>query len=256
MLENNEMSKTYILLHGAWHANWCWKRIIPMLIKHGHTVIAPDLPGHGEDKTPFLNINLKIYVNAVCAMVQLSEKPVVLVGHSMAGVIISQVAENIPYLIDRLIYIAAFIPENNESLMDQGKKSKSSGVSTEILIDEKKNEIDLKKSPRLQELFFNCCTENDTKLGMLLLQKEPFRPFVDSIKVSNERFGKVKKLYIECLQDNAVTPEDQKRMYTSAHCDVVSINADHSPFFSAEDELANAILYYELKNKVTKKMRI
>lgn len=246
--------KTFILVHGAWHGQWSWKYVTPLLKKHGHNVIDSDLPGHGKNEVKFRGITLSTYVNHVTDLVKAQKMPVILAGHSMAGVIISQVAENIPQDIDKLVYIAAFIPGNNESLMQEGKKSKSLGVSTEISIDEQKNEIDLKKTSRVQELFFNCCTENDAKLGMSLLQKEPFRPFVDPIKISDERLGKVKKLYIECLQDNAVAPEDQKRMYTLANCDVVSINADHSPFFSAVDELVNAILNCKLENKLTPKM--
>src|ERR1700733_1981637 len=101
MLYNNELKKTYILLHGAWHAGWCWKHIIPILESHGHTVIVPDLPGHGEDKTPYLDITLKTYIDSITEIIMLMGKPVTLVGHSMAGVIISQIGENIPDRIDQ-----------------------------------------------------------------------------------------------------------------------------------------------------------
>lgn len=45
---------TYVLIHRAWHGGWCWENVIPLLENQGHKVIAPDLPGHGNDKTPVI----------------------------------------------------------------------------------------------------------------------------------------------------------------------------------------------------------
>jgi pimeloyl-ACP methyl ester carboxylesterase len=243
MILQRKQLKTYILVHGAWQANWCWKRILPILIGHGHTVIAPDLPGHGKNKMPASSINLRTYVDSISDVVMSSDKPVVLVGHSMGGVVISQVTENMPEKIDQLIFVTAFIPGNHESLLQEVKKAKTSSVLTELIIDEVENEVDLKKTPQIKELFFNTCCEEDASQFLGLLQKEPFQPFIDPINISKEKFGVVKKLYIECLKDKALKPEDQKRMHSFAKCEVISIsNADHSPFFSAPIELANAFL--------------
>jgi pimeloyl-ACP methyl ester carboxylesterase len=41
----------FVLIHGAWHGGWCWQRVVDILIQRGHAVIAPDLPGHGDDTT-------------------------------------------------------------------------------------------------------------------------------------------------------------------------------------------------------------
>jgi len=49
---------TYVLIHGAWHGSWCWEKVIHLLEKAGHKVIAPDLPGHGKDKTPIQEVTL------------------------------------------------------------------------------------------------------------------------------------------------------------------------------------------------------
>ena len=43
---------TCVLIHGAAHGGWCWYKVVAALEKHGHTALAPDLPGHGKDKTP------------------------------------------------------------------------------------------------------------------------------------------------------------------------------------------------------------
>ena len=46
---------TFVLVHGAWHGAWCWDKVVPLLEAKGHTVVAPDLPGHGDDETPRVN---------------------------------------------------------------------------------------------------------------------------------------------------------------------------------------------------------
>jgi len=245
ILSKNFNSATYVLVHGAWHGGWCWERVIPLLENQGHRVIAPDLPGHGKDVTPFSGITLQTYVDRITESVRMYDHPVVLVGHSMAGVVISQVAENIPDKISALIYIAAFIPMDNESLSSQARKARSAGVSSEMSVNEDKNEIDLRKTDRVRELFFNACDAGHASRGMTLLQKEPFLPFIDTINISHERFGSVRKIYVECLKDEAIKQEDQKRMSAQANCEIVTLeNADHSPFYSAHEDLAKILIKY------------
>ncbi len=40
---------TYLLIQGAWTGGCCWRKVVPLLEAKGHTVLAPDLPGHGDD---------------------------------------------------------------------------------------------------------------------------------------------------------------------------------------------------------------
>ena len=59
----------FVLIHGAWQGEWCWDKTVPLLEKRGHTVLAPDLPGHGRDRTPLSMVSLSSYVDSVCRMV-------------------------------------------------------------------------------------------------------------------------------------------------------------------------------------------
>lgn len=235
------MAKTYVLLHGAWHASWCWKYLTPLLQKQGHTVFAPDLPGHGAEQTPSKSISLNTYVDYVTDFIASKTQPVTLVGHSMAGIILAEVAEKMPDKIQQLVFVTAFIPENNESMLQTAQKSSSPGVSAELSFDRENNAITVEKSPRVKEAFYNFCSNEDAEFALSRLQKEPFRPFTDAIHISKERFGQVKKRYIVCLNDNALTPKDQQRMLATTSCEVMELNADHSPFFSAPLEFANLL---------------
>jgi pimeloyl-ACP methyl ester carboxylesterase len=76
---------TYVLIHGAYQGAWCWKKIIPLIEKEGHKVVAPDLPGHGENKRPIAQINLQTYTDRLCEILDEQPDPVILVGHSLGG---------------------------------------------------------------------------------------------------------------------------------------------------------------------------
>ncbi len=233
-------NKTYILLHGAWHASWCWRHIIPLLTTKGHTVIAPDLPGHGHDRTPFADITLQAYLDFVGNLIDKQQTPVVLVGHSMAGVIISQLAENMPEKIDQLIYVAAFIPVSGESLLQEAKKAQTPGISAEMQLDKEHYSMKLRRSERLRTLFYANCPMADADYALQRLGEEPSRPSIEPIVYSAQRFGTVKKRYIACLRDQVITPEDQQRMYAPVTDDIIALDTDHSPFFSAPAALVTA----------------
>ena len=100
---------TFVLIHGAWHGGWCWDKVKPILEKNGHTVVAPDLPGHGEDKTPIADVSLAAYTERVCEILDQQSEKVILVGHSLGGLSISQAAELRPENIEILVYLSAFL---------------------------------------------------------------------------------------------------------------------------------------------------
>ncbi|HEV2523852.1 MAG TPA: alpha/beta fold hydrolase, partial [Gammaproteobacteria bacterium] len=107
---------TFILIHGAWQGGWCWERIVPRLEAEGHRVFAPDLPGMGQDPTPLAEITLDRWVQFVSDLVYQQKEKVILVGHSRGGLIISQVAEQLPEHIQSLVYLAAILVPNGGTL--------------------------------------------------------------------------------------------------------------------------------------------
>ena len=92
------------------------RRVALLLEAAGHSVAAPDLPGHGDDATPISELSLERY-GAFVAELASSYRPFVLGGHSMAGAVISRVAEAVPDQIERLIYLTADLPHSREWLV-------------------------------------------------------------------------------------------------------------------------------------------
>lgn len=110
----------FVLVHGAWHGGWCWRRVTPLLRAAGHEVFTPTLTGLG-DRTHLLHpgVGLQTHVRDVVALLDAEDlDDVVLVGHSYAGMVISGVAQLRPHLLRRRIYLDAFLPEDGECAID------------------------------------------------------------------------------------------------------------------------------------------
>jgi len=111
---------TFVLVHGAWHGSWCWKRVRTALLRQGHEVFTPTLTGVGE-RAHLMDrgVNLETHIQDVLNLIRWEELDnVVLCGHSYAGCVVSAVADRIPGKIAHLVYLDAFVPETGKSLHD------------------------------------------------------------------------------------------------------------------------------------------
>lgn len=225
---------TYVLIHGAWHGAWCWYKVIPLLEKAGHTVHALDMPGYGRDKTPIPEVNFEMIAQHVCGFLDNQVEPVILVGHSWGGGVISQVAEYRPEKIKLLVYLSAFLVaglEIPQQLFNESKLTKN-------VITSEDNSYSTLNVDGVKEACYHDCSEEDVTLAKLLLVPHPTASNTGAV-ITDENFGRIPRVYIECLQDNALVPSLQKWMYTHNPCEqVISMNTSHSPFFSAPEELA------------------
>jgi len=120
-------SRTYVLVHGAWHGGWVWREVSDQLIKQGHRVTSPTLTGLGERSHLFLDeVNLNIHVNDIVQHIQMENLDnVVLLGWSYGGMVITGVISMIPDRISSVIYLDAFVPADGKSLVDYGNQQKN-----------------------------------------------------------------------------------------------------------------------------------
>jgi pimeloyl-ACP methyl ester carboxylesterase len=111
--------KTFVFVHGTWHGGWCWRRVADALEKKGHKVYAESLTGVG-DRSHLLtkDVNLTTHVGDVVNLVKWEDlKDIVLVGHSSAGFVITQAAEQIGPSVGSIVYLDAFVPQPGDSLI-------------------------------------------------------------------------------------------------------------------------------------------
>lgn len=232
---------TFVLVHGSWHGAWCWHRVVPRLEVLGHRVLAPDLPGHGDDTTPAAKVTLKACAECVASVIRNAAEPVVLVGHSFGGIVISQTAEMIPGRISRLVYLTAFLPANGQSLSRLAAADSNNPVATSSILSADGQLISLDLG-RVHELLYADCPESDIALARQRLCAEPVTPFVTPVAITAARAGSIPRTYIECLNDIAVPLWFQRQMQAAMPCEpVYSLATGHSPFFAAPAELAGLL---------------
>jgi pimeloyl-ACP methyl ester carboxylesterase len=228
------------LIHGAWHGGWCWARVVSRLSDKGHTVLAKDLPGLGNDRTPVDEITLGRYTDAVCEELENETEPVTLVGHSSGGLVISEAAERMPEKIKALVYLTAYLLRSGESVL-QVMQADEEGMKVVPGI-EFNGPVCTIKPEMVRELLYGDCTEEDAAWAASRLQPQPVAPFATPVQVTAEMFGRVRRFYIQCLQDRVLPPSLQTKMFTATPCEkVVSMDTAHSPFLSAPDDLVRRI---------------
>lgn len=229
-----------ILIHGAWHSASCWQPLAAALTAHGQTIYTPDLPGHGKSKRPIHQVTLAAYTESLIALIQSIAKPVRLLGHSMAGIVISQVAEELPDHIEELIYLSAYIPKHNQSLLSIAKSARSHGLSPYLTIDPSKGEIRIKPCDEVRGVLYNCSSEQDAIAAQTHLQPQALQPFNATVTLS-DTFARVKKRAIVCKQDRTLAPEDQLSMCQGVIDTVIEIESDHCAFVSTPQILLDIL---------------
>jgi len=233
---------TYVLVHGAWHGAWCWHRIVARLQRASKRVMAPDLRSLGRDDTPPGSITLDTWTEQIARLVESAGEPVVLVGHSRGGIVLSEVAERIPGHIRVLVYVTAFLLENGQTLQECAGAIADSLVPSAIIPTRDHRSVTVRETV-VRAAFYGRCSDEDVALAHALLKPEPLQPLATPVRVTAARFGRVPRVYVECADDRAITHAAQRKMQAALPCrERVVLDSDHSPFFCRPDELTEALL--------------
>jgi pimeloyl-ACP methyl ester carboxylesterase len=237
---------TFLLIHGAMGGAWCWERVIPGLEAAGHSAVAIDLPGQGSDTTPLQEITLYRYADAVCDALDRLDGPVLLTGHSMGGMVITQAASRRPGKLVGLIYVAAFLPQPGESLVEITHLPEAAGDSVQAnIVVEGDPPVSAMPPEAAPGALYHCCTQEQIEWALPRRGRQSVIPFTNPFTPPDgdtAAFDALPRAYVTCLQDRAIRPPVQRLMYTRAGCDpVIEIDTDHSPWLSRTDELVRAL---------------
>jgi pimeloyl-ACP methyl ester carboxylesterase len=201
---------TYVLVHGAWADESAWGFVRNELAKKANVVVV-NLPAHGIDLTPANAVTLNDYVKNVTTIINQQRGKVILVGHSMAGIVVSQVAENIPNKIEKLVYVAAYLPQNGEDLLSLSKKDAQSKVGSALEFNADYSAAKIKKDVIVPAVCADCPAFMQEVL-VKYHKEEPSKPLEGKVTLTKAKFGSVKKYYIHTTQDQAVGYDLQKMM--------------------------------------------
>src|SRR3954447_10465116 len=232
----------FVLVHGAFHGAWCWEPLVGALSAAGHTVTTLDLPGHGDDPTPVADVTLDAYVRKICATLAEQPEPVLLVGHSMGGIAITQAAARCPDRIARLIYVAAFLPNDGQSLVDLTKLPEGAGdMVQENMVVEGQPPVGTMPAEAARAAFYAKCSPQQADRAIERLRPQALAPFVTPVELGDGGDGPP-RAYVVSNEDRALPTTLQRRLVAdNPDLDVVELDADHSPFLSATNELAAAL---------------
>jgi pimeloyl-ACP methyl ester carboxylesterase len=277
-------ASTVVLVHGSWQGASSFELLRQHLELAGHTVIAPSLPGHGfdarfppsyfvnprpasfaTDPSPLRNITVADYVKPIAGVVKAAAaatgRPVVLVGHSLGGIVLHGVGELLgPGYIKALVYLSAFLPKNQTPLgfYINLPSQADSGVPPLLRADPAAvgalridpNASDPSYVAAARHAFYADVPEALFLAALNGLQPDdPFLPFATAVTTTRARWGAIPRFYVHSTQDFAIRPATQKLMVADADAftpnnktTVLSIKAGHSSFLAQPKELAGLLL--------------
>lgn len=239
------MAETFVLVHGAWHGAWCWQRLIPLLEARGHRVLAPDLPGHGADPAPLQRSTLKRAAAQLQDLLENLDGGVTLVAHSMAGLPAAQAAEAVPERLRALVFLAAFLPRDGDSVFSlmalQRQRHGPTPIESAFRLSPDQRRCEL-GAGQAGELFFHDCEAGIAAEAEARLQQEASLLLSGKVALSEANFGSVPRVYIACDGDRVVPPAQQRLMLERQACErVLTLQSGHSPFLSQPKALCDLL---------------
>lgn len=233
---------TYVLVHGAWQAPYVWTTVKEQLEKAGQKVLVVELPAHGIDYTPPASVSIDVYRDKVISAIVSAKQRVILVGHSMGGVVVSAVAEKIPAKVKKLVYIGAFLPANGQSLLDLASQDAQSLLGPALIPSADQLTLDVKHDA-ITSIFCQDGSDAEKQLVLDKYRVEPAIPFTNRVTLTDANFGSVDKYYIHTLMDHAIGIDLQNKMADAVHITkTFAVNAGHSPFLTRPTEVTKILL--------------
>lgn len=230
----------YVLVHGSWQGGWCWQELLPYLNKKGHQVACPDLPGHGNHSYPLAQITYELYYTSLLDEIKKYKEPIVLVAHSMSGMLAAPLLDRYPDLISHLFLIAAYVPQKGRSLIDIAEAGGPSVIPSLLLPTAPDNTVSLEMRKVREGLYHDCSPEIAT-WAMEHLQPQPMKPLTTPIAWIDSGKTKHKRTYIFCEEDRDVHPITQQLNLDDYPCNTIKLKAGHFPFLS-QPEILSEIL--------------
>jgi pimeloyl-ACP methyl ester carboxylesterase len=233
----------FVLVHGAFSGAWIWDMLIERVAALGHSAEAFDLPGLGNDRTPVADCTLDRYATRLCEAIKARPEPAIVVGSSMGGIVATEGAARCPDRVAALVYAAAFIPKNGQSLLDLAQSPEGAGdqVQANIAVAGVPPVATMAKKAS-REALYECCTDDVAARAIERQLPQPVAPFATPVSIPRGALDRVNKYYVLCTRDRAIRMPLQRRMATEHACaEIVELDTDHTPQLSRPNELAAAL---------------
>ena len=230
-----------LLVHGAFENDQVWGHVTAKLQADGYKVATVDLPGRpGNPATPD-KVSLDLYAKTVVAALGQFHRPAVVVGHSFGGIVISGAAELAPAKVKTLVYLAAYLPHDGDSLVSLANQDADAKIGPHLQIKKDQGIASIDYDARA-DLFANAAPDGLRKAIPDLILDEPLAPLATPVHLTAARFGKLDKVYIHTALDQVISPSFQAKMVAGTPVRAeYTLQTGHTPFLTDPDGLAQAI---------------
>jgi pimeloyl-ACP methyl ester carboxylesterase len=233
----------FVFVHGGFSGAWIWLPLMDRLKAAGHVVEAFDLPGMGDDHTSASEVSLDSYAGRVCEALATSSEPAIVVGHSMGGIVATQAAAHCPARVAALVYVAAFLPKDGQSLLDLTKLPECDGeqVLANVVV-EGESPVAVMPPAASRLALYGSCAEDVAAWAIARQCPQPVSPLSNPVSIPPGAINGINRYYVLCTRDRAIPPPLQRRMVAENPCaDVIELDTDHTPQLSMTNELAKAL---------------
>jgi pimeloyl-ACP methyl ester carboxylesterase len=237
------MANEYVLVHGACHGAWCWDEVAAKLRAKGHRVVTLDLPGHGRRASEVRHAGVEAYGHAVAnAMALEGISRGIVVGHSMAGLVIPKAAELAPARVSHLVFLAAVVVPDGGSLaatnMAPAGRTMMLGNAAS-----RGNGTFLYPAEMAWARWMGDMPRSDPRVSraISLLTPQALRPFFERVNLRTFYGMRVPRTYIRCLQDMAVMPARAAQGAARLGVTPVDMDCAHNPMLSQPDALVGIL---------------
>jgi pimeloyl-ACP methyl ester carboxylesterase len=213
--ESREGVLTFVLVHGAFHGGWCWRRVAERLNAAGHRVFTPTQTGLGE-RAHLLHpsVGAETYVQDVVGVLEAEElTDVVLVGHSLGGISITGTADRVPRRIRRLVYLDAIIVDHGHTAFDQ--------LPPDVVAERIRGTRELGGGHTMHPFApqaFGVTDPGDVAWVERRMTPQPLRVYQDTISLRNPVGNGLPCTYIACT-DPAYPPAERSRRWALGRAD-------------------------------------
>lgn len=227
----------FLLIHGGGHGGWCWQALIEELAARGATASAPDLPGHGADATPRQTVDRSRYVEAIRYCIESIDcRELTLVGHSLAGVVLPELADQYGPRLQQTVFLAALVgnpgqraidlvpEERRQSYFDKAEASDDYSVTWPF--------------EKARTVFFNDLTEEQARQAYEQLTPQPFQVYLDPVPKNVPRCP---VRYLVCQRDQCLPRESCLEWASRLGAEPEFIDSGHDVMLSHPGELAERL---------------
>jgi len=229
-----------VLVHGAWHGGWCWRRVADRLSRAGHRVFTPTLTGVGE-RSHLLSpaVDAEMHVRDVLGLLEAEElRDVVLAGHSYAGIVISGVAARARERVRKLIYLDALLLEDGQSWADAFPPAVTEARRKSAVITN-----GVKTLPPPDPAIYGFADAADTEWVRRRLTPHPYAAFEQKMHWGGPLGSGLPRLYLDCTQPAIeVLGSVKDRFRGRTDWPFVEMKTGHDAMVSAPEETARLLL--------------